>query len=74
MLIFQNDDSVREVNITNVQKEGEKVDQSYFDLLKVLGQGSFGKVSLIFPILDIFSTCQLCSVNLYQLIITIIIE
>lgn len=45
MFIFQNDDSVREVNITNVQKEGEKVDQSYFDLLKVLGQGSFGKVS-----------------------------
>ncbi|CAE1142002.1 RPS6KA [Acanthosepion pharaonis] len=43
----QNDDSVREVNITNVQKEGEKVDQSYFDLLKVLGQGSFGKVFLV---------------------------
>lgn len=48
MFIFQNDDSVREVNITNVQKEGEKVDQSYFDLLKVLGQGSFGKVSSLF--------------------------
>ncbi|XP_014771715.1 ribosomal protein S6 kinase 2 beta isoform X2 [Octopus bimaculoides] len=44
---YQNDDSVREVNITNVQKEGEKVDQSYFDLLKVLGQGSFGKVFLV---------------------------
>lgn len=56
LCILQNDDSVREVNITNVQKEGEKVDQSHFDLLKVLGQGSFGKVSLydqnIFQVFD----------------------
>ena len=27
-----------------LSKDGERVDPSHFDLLKVLGQGSFGKV------------------------------
>uniref|UniRef100_A0A4W5LYT2 Ribosomal protein S6 kinase n=1 Tax=Hucho hucho TaxID=62062 RepID=A0A4W5LYT2_9TELE len=37
-----------EINITNVVKEGsEKADARQFELLKVLGQGSFGKVFLV---------------------------
>uniref|UniRef100_A0A671LVQ0 Ribosomal protein S6 kinase n=1 Tax=Sinocyclocheilus anshuiensis TaxID=1608454 RepID=A0A671LVQ0_9TELE len=44
---------IKEINITHVVKEGaEKADPSQFELLKVLGQGSFGKVkrvSYIFP-------------------------
>ncbi|XP_062393126.1 ribosomal protein S6 kinase alpha-3-like [Sardina pilchardus] len=44
----ESEDSSVEINITNVVKEGsEKADQSHFDLLKVLGQGSFGKVFLV---------------------------
>ena len=30
--------------MTHMVKNAEKVDPSFFDLLKVLGQGSFGKV------------------------------
>ena len=38
--------SLTEINITHVVKEGsEKADASQFELLKVLGQGSFGKVA-----------------------------
>uniref|UniRef100_A0A8C7ZLX8 Ribosomal protein S6 kinase n=1 Tax=Oryzias sinensis TaxID=183150 RepID=A0A8C7ZLX8_9TELE len=45
--IYQYGD-VKEYNITNVVKEGsEKADASQFELLKVLGQGSFGKVFLV---------------------------
>ena len=45
--MFQNDNDVMETEfeVTNITREGEKCDQSHFDLLKVLGQGSFGKVS-----------------------------
>uniref|UniRef100_A0A8C2FZ15 non-specific serine/threonine protein kinase n=1 Tax=Cyprinus carpio TaxID=7962 RepID=A0A8C2FZ15_CYPCA len=39
---------IKEINITHVVKEGaEKADPSQFELLKVLGQGSFGKVFLV---------------------------
>ncbi|KAM4047303.1 ribosomal protein S6 kinase alpha-1 isoform 1-T1 [Anomaloglossus baeobatrachus] len=39
---------VKEIPITHHVKEGsEKADQSHFVLLKVLGQGSFGKVFLV---------------------------
>uniref|UniRef100_A0A4W5LXY3 Ribosomal protein S6 kinase n=1 Tax=Hucho hucho TaxID=62062 RepID=A0A4W5LXY3_9TELE len=42
------DDVIKEINITNVVKEGsEKADARQFELLKVLGQGSFGKVFLV---------------------------
>ncbi|XP_033878117.1 ribosomal protein S6 kinase alpha-1 isoform X1 [Acipenser ruthenus] len=39
---------IKEINITHHVKEGsEKADPSQFELLKVLGQGSFGKVFLV---------------------------
>ncbi|XP_057238538.1 ribosomal protein S6 kinase alpha-1 [Malurus melanocephalus] len=41
-------EGVQEINITHHVKEGsEKADPSQFELLKVLGQGSFGKVFLV---------------------------
>uniref|UniRef100_A0A8B9KMG2 non-specific serine/threonine protein kinase n=1 Tax=Astyanax mexicanus TaxID=7994 RepID=A0A8B9KMG2_ASTMX len=44
----KDDDVIKEINITHVVKEGaEKADPSQFELLKVLGQGSFGKVFLV---------------------------
>ncbi|KAI0207595.1 Ribosomal protein S6 kinase 2 alpha [Lamellibrachia satsuma] len=36
-----------EIEVTNVTRQGQKVDQSNFELLKVLGQGSFGRVFLV---------------------------
>uniref|UniRef100_A0A8C5UJJ4 non-specific serine/threonine protein kinase n=1 Tax=Malurus cyaneus samueli TaxID=2593467 RepID=A0A8C5UJJ4_9PASS len=45
--LFQGE-GVQEFNITHHVKEGsEKADPSQFELLKVLGQGSFGKVFLV---------------------------
>nr|XP_061798964.1 ribosomal protein S6 kinase alpha-1 isoform X1 [Nerophis lumbriciformis] len=42
------DGEIKEIDITHVVKEGsEKADASHFELLKVLGQGSFGKVFLV---------------------------
>ncbi|NWS77841.1 KS6AA kinase, partial [Crotophaga sulcirostris] len=44
----QGEGVVKEINITHHVKEGsEKADPSQFELLKVLGQGSFGKVFLV---------------------------
>ncbi|XP_051502937.1 ribosomal protein S6 kinase alpha-1 isoform X1 [Myxocyprinus asiaticus] len=46
--LWMEDGDIKEINITNVVKEGaEKADPSQFELLKVLGQGSFGKVFLV---------------------------
>ncbi|KAM6969024.1 ribosomal protein S6 kinase alpha-1 isoform 1-T1 [Tautogolabrus adspersus] len=45
---WTDDGEIKEINITHVVKEGsEKADASQFELLKVLGQGSFGKVFLV---------------------------
>ena len=46
----------REIELTEVTREGyEKAEASNFELLKVLGQGSFGKVSLYLSLfLDIY--------------------
>jgi p90 ribosomal S6 kinase len=42
------DDEAHEVEIRSVNLSGdEHIDASHFDLLKVLGQGSFGKVFLV---------------------------
>ncbi|XP_067401111.1 ribosomal protein S6 kinase alpha-3 isoform X2 [Emydura macquarii macquarii] len=42
------EDNIKEIAITHHVKEGhEKADPSQFELLKVLGQGSFGKVFLV---------------------------
>ena len=42
------DEPEHEVEIKNVNLSGEEhVDASHFELLKVLGQGSFGKVFLV---------------------------
>ena len=35
-----------EIEVTDITRSKQKVDPSHFELLKVLGQGSFGKVSL----------------------------
>uniref|UniRef100_A0A8D2NAQ6 Ribosomal protein S6 kinase n=1 Tax=Zonotrichia albicollis TaxID=44394 RepID=A0A8D2NAQ6_ZONAL len=44
----QDEGSVKEIPITHHVKEGcEKADPAQFELLKVLGQGSFGKVFLV---------------------------
>jgi len=45
-VVLQNATEVatEEIDVTNIVKNVEKVDPSFFELLKVLGQGSFGKV------------------------------
>lgn len=41
------DSTELEFEVKEVRKQGEKADASQFELLKVLGQGSFGKVFLV---------------------------
>ena len=45
-VVFQNDNDVMEseIDVTQLTKRSAKTDSSHFELLKVLGQGSFGKV------------------------------
>lgn len=43
----QTEGPTTEIEVSEVRKEGEKANASQFELLKVLGQGSFGKVFLV---------------------------
>lgn len=36
-----------EIEVTSISRQGQRADPSHFELLKVLGQGSFGKVFLV---------------------------
>uniref|UniRef100_A0A8C8HJT7 non-specific serine/threonine protein kinase n=1 Tax=Oncorhynchus tshawytscha TaxID=74940 RepID=A0A8C8HJT7_ONCTS len=48
VLSFDDDGILKEIDISQHTKEGfEKADPSQFELLKVLGQGSYGKVFLV---------------------------
>lgn len=62
-LCVQDEGTYKEIPITHHVKEGcEKADPSQFELLKVLGQGSFGKVSYFFHLYysPLFS-CDKCT-------------
>jgi p90 ribosomal S6 kinase len=47
MLVDDQGESENELEITSLTKGGEKADPGQFELLKVLGQGSFGRVFLV---------------------------
>jgi len=52
LLQNENDEATEEIDVTRMVKNVEKVDPSFFELLKVLGQGSFGKVKQIMFIIS----------------------
>lgn len=50
--LLQEEGIVKEIDISHHVKEGfEKADPSQFELLKVLGQGSYGKVSVLYVVI-----------------------
>lgn len=64
LLCLQDDSILKEFDISHHVKEGfEKADPSQFELLKVLGQGSYGKVSVKHSIFLQYaeSCCKCCS-------------
>ena len=69
--IIQNDDSTSEIEISSdlVGRDGEKVDQSNFELLKVLGQGSFSKVNFILVSVQYWRSITYLQLFLLQIIL-----
>lgn len=62
--LLQDDSILKEFDISDHVKEGfEKADPSQFELLKVLGQGSYGKVSFKNAASDLFSVCRLLPIT-----------
>lgn len=66
LLPLQDDSILKEFDISDHVKEGfEKADPSQFELLKVLGQGSYGKVSFKNAASDVSSVCY-CYADCYD--------
>lgn len=67
MLQSQNEEAkISEIEVKNVTKLGQKAEPGDFELLKVLGQGSFGKVSITeVSCFHYSSTYVPCSIHLF---------